>query len=124
MEEIFEEIDPKLADDYKLVRLNERENCIKQIFSWVREFSIRTNYNGDIEYFFSFNSLSDKKELLEKNQYELKIIQNPITKEIEIEHNTCPDYNINRLCQSQCKHIIFARKIMEIYNENKKNKIV
>ena len=61
MNEIFEEIDPKLADDYKLVMLNERENCIKQIFKYVREFSIRTNYEVEIEYFFSFNSLSDKK---------------------------------------------------------------
>ena len=112
---IFEEIDPKIAGDYKLVMLNERENCFKTIFSYLKELNIKPNYSGDIEYFFSFISRSDKRQLLDKGVYELKIIQNPLTNEIKIEHATCPDYNLNRMCESDCSHITFAKKIMELY---------
>lgn len=113
--DIFEEIDKNIENDYKLVMLNEREKCIKSIFSYIKEFNIKINHNGDLEFFFSFISKSDKRHLLDKNVYELKIIKNPLTNETKIFHETCPDYNINRECKSDCKHIEMAKKIMELY---------
>lgn len=112
----FEEIDPKLETDYLIVAMTERENTFNNIFKLISYLDIRTNSKGDYQLEAFFNSQSDKRELIDRTKYFLKIIIHPTTREIlTIEHPTCPDYNLNRCQESDCSHIEFAKKILEMY---------
>lgn len=114
----FEEIDEKEITCCRLTEGATEEETFKSIFSKLKSFEFKPNYEGDLEFNFEFISQSCKKHVQDKEVYLLKMVYDPLLGKIledKTDHLTCPDYNINRLRDSDCWHMRFARRIIELY---------
>jgi len=79
----------------------------------IKPFTNHTNSKGNIVFRFE-NLPNNKKDIFDRlESCWLTVLEvDPITKKIISFDCDCPDFQLNRMCDSDCKHLIEAKYLL------------
>ena len=82
-------------------------------FVMIVPFTQKYTYEGDIEVKFRHLPTS-KKDIYDRLEkcWESKYVIDPVTKEVIKAECSCPDFQINKMGESDCKHILESKYLL------------